>query len=87
MAPPPPEDIEPNEKGERVVTVYSTTEKNDLTGMTSQTPMSDMSMDNAQYQQRSIRADQPEESLVGGPFGDTSGSKRKKKDGRFLFKG
>ena len=79
-APPPPEDIKPNEKGERVVTVYSTTEKNDLTGMTSQTPMSDMSMDNAQYQQRSIRADQPEESLVGGPFGDTSGSKRKKKD-------
>jgi len=79
-APPPPEDIKPNEKGERVVTVYSTTEKNDLTGMTSQTPMSDMSMDNAQYQQRSIRADQPEESLVGGPFGDTSGSKRKRKD-------
>lgn len=78
--PPPLKDIKPNEKGERVVTVYSTTDKNDLTGMAAQAPMSDMSMDNARYQQKSIRADQPEESLVGGPFGDTTGSKRKKAD-------
>ncbi|KAL7543331.1 hypothetical protein ACHAXR_012654 [Thalassiosira sp. AJA248-18] len=79
-APPPPEDIKPNEKGERVVTIYSTTDKNDLTGVTSQTPMADMSMENARYQQKSLKADQPEESLIGGPFGDTSGSKRKKAD-------
>ena len=79
-APPPPEDIKPNEKGERVVTLYSTTDKNDLTGMTSQTPMADMSMDNARYQQKYLKADQPEESLIGGPFGDTSGSRRKKAD-------
>ncbi|KAL9188791.1 hypothetical protein ACHAXT_007169 [Thalassiosira profunda] len=77
---PPPPDIKPNEKGERVVTVYSTTDKNDLTSVTSQTPMSDMSMENARYQQRAIRDDQPEESLIGGPFGDTSGSRRKKAD-------
>lgn len=76
-----PDDIKPNEKGERVVTVYSTTDRNDLTGMTSQSPMADnMSMDSARFQQKSLRADQPEESLIGGPFGDTSGSKRKKAD-------
>ena len=80
-APPPPEDVKVNEKGERVVTIYSTTDKNDLTGMTSSAPMSDMSMENARYQQKkSISASNPEESLVGGPFGDTSRSKRKKAD-------
>ncbi len=76
-----PDDIKPNEKGERVVTVYSTTDRNDLTGLTSQSPMADnMSMDSARFQQKKLRADQPEESLIGGPFGDTSGSKRKKAD-------
>lgn len=79
-SPPIPEDIKPNEKGERVVTVYSTTDKNDMTGVTAQTPFADMSMDGAGYQQRSIGTDQPEQSLIGGPFGDTSGSKRKKAD-------
>jgi hypothetical protein len=79
-SPPIPEDIKPNEKGERVVTVYSTTDKNDMTGVTAQTPFADMSMDGAGYQQRSIGIDQPEQSLIGGPFGDTSGSKRKKAD-------
>ena len=79
-SPPIPEDIKPNGKGERVVTVYSTTDKNDMTGVTAQTPFADMSMDSAGYQQRSIGTDQPEQSLIGGPFGDTSGSKRKKAD-------
>lgn len=79
-SPPIPEDVKPNEKGERVVTVYSTTDKNDMTGVTAQTPFADMSMDGAGYQQRSIGTDQPEQSLIGGPFGDTSGSKRKKAD-------
>eukprot|EP00578_Thalassiosira_sp_NH16_P016483 CAMPEP_0181108188 /NCGR_PEP_ID=MMETSP1071-20121207/17498_1 /TAXON_ID=35127 /ORGANISM="Thalassiosira sp., Strain NH16" /LENGTH=338 /DNA_ID=CAMNT_0023191777 /DNA_START=177 /DNA_END=1191 /DNA_ORIENTATION=- len=62
--PPPPEDAPVNEKGERVVTVYSTTDKNDLTGATAQNPMSDMSLDSARYRQRSIGADQPERSPV-----------------------
>eukprot|EP00985_Skeletonema_marinoi_P020598 scaffold12300_cov104-Skeletonema_marinoi.AAC.1 len=79
-SPPIPDDIKPNEKGERVVTVYSTTDKNDMTGVTAQTPFADMSMDSAGYQQRTIGSDQPEQSLIGGPFGDTSGSKRKKAD-------
>ncbi|KAL3772713.1 hypothetical protein ACHAWU_004958 [Discostella pseudostelligera] len=80
-APNLPDNIQPNEKGERVVTVYSTTDRNDLTGMTSQSPVADnMSMDSARFQQKSLRDDQPEESLIGGPFGDTSGSKRKKAD-------
>jgi hypothetical protein len=35
-APPPP--LEPNEQGERVVTVYSTTEQNDLTGIAASQP-------------------------------------------------
>jgi len=79
-SPPIPEDIKPNEKGERVVTLYSTTDKNDMTGVTAQTPFADISMDSAGYQQRSIGTDQPQQSLIGGPFGDTSGSKRKKAD-------
>jgi hypothetical protein len=37
LAPPPP-DIEPNENGERVVTVYSTTDHNDLTGVAAAQP-------------------------------------------------
>jgi hypothetical protein len=79
-SPPIPDDIKPNENGERVVTLYSTTDKNDMTGVTAQTPFADMSMDSAGYQQRIIGADQPEQSLIGGPFGDTSGSKKKKAD-------
>ena len=72
---PNPENIEPNEKGERVVTIYSTTEDNDLTG----NPSPVMSMD-AANQYKALGNDQPEDSLIGGPFGDTSGSKRKKVD-------
>lgn len=37
-APPPPPEIEPNEDGERVVTVYSTTDQNDLTGVAAAQP-------------------------------------------------
>jgi len=83
-APPvPPENAKVNEKGERVVTVYSTTDKNDLTGMAAQTPLADsMSLDNVRYNQKSttFREDRPEDSLVGGPFGDTTGARRKKAD-------
>lgn len=72
------EDVEPNEKGERVVTIYSTTDKNDLTGM--QTPS--MSMD--EMGQKPLGSNMPEDSLIGGPFGDTTGSKRKKVDEKEL---
>lgn len=37
-APPIPPDLQPNEDGERVVTIYSTTEQNDLTGISSVRP-------------------------------------------------
>ncbi|KAL3926007.1 MAG: hypothetical protein SGILL_000006 [Bacillariaceae sp.] len=37
-APPPPPDVKPNEKGERVVTVYSTSDHNDLTGIAAAQP-------------------------------------------------
>ena len=37
-APPMPPDLEPNDDGERVVTIYSTTEPNDLTGIQASDP-------------------------------------------------
>lgn len=70
---PNPDEIQPNEKGERVVTIYSTTDNNDLTGM--QAPS--MSMDEMGGKPLE---NSPEDSLIGGPFGDMSGSKRKKED-------
>eukprot|EP00546_Thalassionema_frauenfeldii_P010304 CAMPEP_0178908904 /NCGR_PEP_ID=MMETSP0786-20121207/8187_1 /TAXON_ID=186022 /ORGANISM="Thalassionema frauenfeldii, Strain CCMP 1798" /LENGTH=568 /DNA_ID=CAMNT_0020580869 /DNA_START=259 /DNA_END=1965 /DNA_ORIENTATION=- len=36
--PPPPPDLKPNENGERVVTIYSTDDRNDLTGLASSQP-------------------------------------------------
>jgi hypothetical protein len=81
--PPPPPGLEPNEKGERVVTVYSTTDQNDLTGMTtsSQSPFgnkNDVGMMGGYSRAGSSKNSSPEETLAGGPFGDTSGSQRKK---------
>ena len=75
-APPPPKHVEPNEKGERVVTIYSTTDKNDLTGMTAP----EISIDDMYTKSSPGNNQNPEDSLVGGPFGDTSGSRRKKTD-------
>ncbi|KAL7550051.1 hypothetical protein ACHAWF_013291 [Thalassiosira exigua] len=78
-APLPPDDVTPNEKGERVVTLYSTAEDNDLTSAaTSRSPLPDATIDDARYRQKLPRDDRPEESLIGGPFGDASGSRRKK---------
>ena len=51
-APPPPASVKPNEKGERVVTLYSTQDQNDLTSQAQLS--SDMSMDNAGYQQKTL---------------------------------
>jgi hypothetical protein len=42
---PPPPPIEPDENGERVVTVYSTTDQNDLTGVAASQPGSAASFD------------------------------------------
>ena len=72
------EDIEPNEKGERIVTVYSTTDNNDLTGQ--QAP----SMSMEEMGGKPLDTNIPEDSLIGGPFGDTSGSKRRKADDKQL---
>ncbi len=78
-APPLPPDVKRNEKGERVVTVYSTTDKNDLTGATSQAQFAQNDINlNDIYQKP--KSEEPEDSLIAGPFGDTSGFKRKKAD-------
>ena len=73
-APPPPESVKPNEKGERVVTLYSTQDQNDLT---SQAQLStDMSMDNAGYQQKTLdvtgsaRANKADNDLLDQVRGD-----------------
>lgn len=74
-APPPPESVKPNEKGERVVTLYSTQDQNDLT---SQAHLSSdrMSMDNAGYQQKALdvtgstRANKADDDLLEKVRGD-----------------
>lgn len=79
-APPPPPGVEPNEKGERVVTVYSSTDQNDLTGIAAQASRDDVAMAGGYSRSDVLRAnsDNPENTLAGGPFGDQSGSQRKK---------
>ncbi len=82
-APLPPPDLKPNADGERVVTVYSSTDQNDLTGIAAQqaaTSSNEAAMaggysrtDNA-----GASADNPQNTLAAGPFGDQSGSQRKK---------
>jgi hypothetical protein len=52
-APVPPDDVVPNADGERVVTIYSTSEKNDLTSMTNQPSVADFSLDGASQYDRS----------------------------------
>ena len=48
-----PDTILPNSKGERVVTIYDTTEKNDLTSMTMQPSVEDFSLEGASNALRS----------------------------------
>lgn len=48
-----PDNIVPNSKGERVVTIYDTTEKNDLTSMTMQPSVADFSLEGASNALRS----------------------------------
>ena len=79
-APLPPPGTEPNEDGERVVTVYSTKDQNDMTGLATQNSIS--SANEAAMAGGYSRTDSvgkgPENTLAGGPFGDQSGSQRKK---------
>jgi hypothetical protein len=79
-APPPPPGVEPNENGERVVTIYSSTDQNDLTGIAAQASRDDVAMAGGYSRSDANRAnsDNPENTLAGGPFGDQSGSQRKK---------
>ncbi len=79
-APIPPPDLPPNEDGERVVTVYSTQDQNDLTGLAAQnsaTSANDAAMMGG-YSRADTMGKAPENTLAGGPFGDQSGTKRKK---------
>ena len=79
-APLPPPGLEPNENGERTVTVYSTKDQNDLTGMAAQNSVNsanDAAM-NGGYSRTDSMGKGPENTLAGGPFGDQSGSQRKK---------
>jgi hypothetical protein len=79
-APLPPPGMVPNEDGERVVTVYSTKDQNDLTGLAAQNSVSssnDAAMAGG-YSRTDSMGKGPESTLAGGPFGDQSGSQRKK---------
>ncbi len=52
-APVPPDDVAPNADGERVVRIYSTSDRNDLTSMTSGPGVADFSLDGANQTERS----------------------------------
>jgi len=79
--------VEPNTDGERTVTVYSSTDQNDLTGViaaqTSATGSSDSSTlglggSGSYNPSGASMGDKPESTLAGGPFGDQSGSVKRK---------
>jgi len=78
-APLPPPSVKPNEKGERVVTVYSTKDDNDMTSMNTESLMGDPGQEGMQggYSRTNGSAN-PEDTLAGGPFGDASNTQRRK---------
>ena len=78
-APLPPPSVKPNEKGERVVTVYSTKDDNDMTSMNTEGLMGDPGQEGMQggYSRTDGNAN-PEDTLAGGPFGDASNTQRRK---------
>ena len=83
--PPPPDETEANTSSEeKVVTVYSTTDNNDLTGIDATAASSlggnNHAMMGGYERQSSTARNVPENTLAGGPFGDSSGSLRKKKN-------
>jgi len=81
-APPLHLDIPPNEKGERAVTVYSTTDQNDLTSVASHLSSSapDMMMGDTNMKPTSSHG--LDSTLLGGPFGESSQSQRQKEVGK-----
>lgn len=84
VPPPPPSDTVPtSSNGERVVTVYSSSDQNDLTGVDASAASSLGGANHAMmggYRQQGFGGSNiPENTLAGGPFGDSSGSLRKKK--------
>lgn len=82
--PPPPERIRPNADGERIVAIYDSTDRNDLTGCDAG-PLPGRSVNTGNeammggHSRLSSAADDPSRGLAGGPFGDVSGSKRKRR--------
>ncbi len=52
-APMPPDDVAPNADGKRVVTIYSTSDRNDLTSMTFGPGVADFSLDDANLTKKS----------------------------------
>ena len=81
-APLPPPSVKPNEKGERVVTVYSTKDDNDMTSVNTNDMTSMMGDPGQEGMQggysRTDGSSNPEDTLAGGPFGDASNTQRRK---------
>mmetsp|Transcript_19223 Transcript_19223/g.55982 ORF Transcript_19223/g.55982 Transcript_19223/m.55982 type:complete len:686 (-) Transcript_19223:243-2300(-) len=75
--PPPPADVPPNEDGERVVTVYSTSDRNDLTAAGAESLLDDPGSEGMKggYARTGSESGNLEDGLVGGPFGDQSGAR------------
>jgi len=71
-----PSDVQPNADGERVVTTYSSNDRNDLTSVAEQYSSNGATMGG--NSNRASATSKPEDSLLGGPFGDQSGSQRRK---------
>ena len=82
---PPPPPIEPNADGERVVTVYSTKDENDMTGTNTESLMGEPGQEGMMGgYSRMGGSSNPEDTLAGGPFGDTSGTQRRRADEKEL---
>jgi len=82
-APPPPPGVKPNADGEIVVTTYSSADQNDMTGIAAQQAAAsgnEQAMAGGYSRADALGAspDNPENTLAGGPFGDTSGVQRKR---------
>jgi len=83
-APPPPPNVKPNADGERTVTIFSSTDQNDLTGVvaahSSATGNTDANTlrSNSYNPTSGSTAEKPQTTLAGGPFGDQSGSIKRK---------
>jgi len=81
-APPPPPGVQPNANGERTVTIFSSSDQNDLTGVVaaqnSATGNADATTLGSAKPYTNANTDTSGSTLVGGPFGDQSGSLKRK---------